>query len=153
MSNPYPYGSTTEDGASLHSPRRRQRAIQPPSLLTTSLNNAQSFGLGLGAYTQTPISSTTLSTPFSAHPSSAYPASPGGAARGTSPMALRSAVGTGGPYNPQQWGRISSESSPVPATGSISVATQRFQSTTVTTLATQPTGPDGKFHYPLEELS
>lgn len=152
MGSPYPYGSAPHDGAPLQPPRRRERAIQPPSLLTTSLNNAQNFGLGLGPYASTPLSTTTLSTPFSVHHQSPYPASPGGASRGTSPMALRSAVGTGGPYNPQQWGPISNENTTMPATGPSFTAAQRFQSTRVTTVTTQPTGPDGKSLFLVSEL-
>ena len=144
MSGQYPFipPSPLEDGALLQSARRRQRAVQPPSLLTTSLSNAQSVGLGLGLNPQTPLSSTSLSSPFSIHQGSHYPISSEGAARGTSPMALRSALS--GIYNPQQWGPISNENSPIPATVSTFPSSQTRLSTRVTTFATQPRGPDGE---------
>ena len=144
MSSHYPYDHPLEDASSLHPPRRRQRGVQPPSLLTTSLNNAQHLGHGMGVSVQTPVSSTTLSSPFSVHQATPYPASPGGVMRGTSPMALRSAVSLSGQYNPQQWGPISHEGSPMQVTGSTFTLTHSRQASRVTSLAGQPRGPDGR---------
>lgn len=119
------------------SPRRRQHAAQPPNLLTTSLGNARNAGLGIGGIAQTPVSTTTLSSPFSG-----YPQSPGGAMRGTSPMAFRSQAGFSGAYNPQQWGPV--------ATGSPSSSSagdhRQAQSSRPLALAPRPVGPDGKFY-------
>ena len=144
MSSQYPYDFSLEDASSLHPPRRRQRAVQPPSLLTTSLNNAQNLGHGLGLNAQTPLSSTSLSSPFSVHQATPYPASPGGAMRGTSPMALRSTASGSGQYNPQQWGPISHEGSPMQVTGSTFALTHSRHPSRVTVLAGQPRGPDGR---------
>ncbi|MCJ1382331.1 hypothetical protein MMC17_005444 [Xylographa soralifera] len=143
MSGPYSFGLSAEPGA-VASPRR-QRPGQPPSLLTTSLTNAQNLGHGLALGGQTPLSTTSLSTPFSAFPSSPYPMSPGGASRGSSPMALRSAAGFSAPYNPQQWGRLNSnESSPSLSSGLTVNVHARHPSTRTTTFAPRLTGPDGK---------
>lgn len=90
-------------------PRRRQYAVQPPAL-TTTLNVAHNHGLGLGLTTQTPNSTTSLSSPFSQYNPSTFTDSPGGAARGTSPMASRNAAGFNVPYNPQQWGTVAGSS-------------------------------------------
>ena len=126
------------------SPRRRQRAPQPPSLLTTCLGNAQSAGLGLSVNGQTPVSTTSLSSPFSVHqPSSPYPASPAGALRRVSPMATRSAAGFNAPYNPQQWGSMSN-SSPVPVSTSTFSTTQPRQHSRLVASTVQPRGPDGE---------
>ena len=50
-------------------PRRRQNneSLQPPSLLTTSLENARASNSGAGPAQRTPVTATTLSSPFSAH--------------------------------------------------------------------------------------
>ncbi|MCJ1388395.1 hypothetical protein MMC18_001242 [Xylographa bjoerkii] len=146
MSGPYPFGLSAEQGA-VASPRR-QRPGQPPSLLTTSLTNAQNLGQGLALGGQTPLSTASLSTPFSAHPSSPYPMSPypmspGGASRGSSPMTLRSAAGFSAPYNPQQWGRLNSnDSSPSTSSGLTVNVHARHSSTRTTTFAPRLTGPD-----------
>ncbi|MCJ1317607.1 hypothetical protein MMC15_002932 [Xylographa vitiligo] len=138
MSGPYPFGLSADQGA-VASPRR-QRPGQPPSLLTTSLTNAQNLGHGLGLGGQTPLSTTSLSTPFSASP---YPMSPGGASRGSSPMALRSAAGFSAPYNPQQWGRLNSNDSSPSLSSSLTVNVHaRHPSTRTTTFAPRLTGPD-----------
>ncbi|MCJ1397847.1 hypothetical protein MMC11_001043 [Xylographa trunciseda] len=143
MSGLYPFGLSAEQGV-VASPRR-QRPGQPPSLLTTSLTNAQTLGHGLPLGGQTPLSTTSLSTPFSAHSSSPYPMSPGGASRGSSPMALRSAAGFSAPYNPQQWGRLSStDSSPSTSSGLTVNVHARHLPTRTTTFAPRPVGPDGK---------
>ena len=137
MSGPYPYMSNPHHGAVLApTARRRQRAVQPPSLTTT-------IGLGLGVPGQTPISTTSLSSPFSANfPSSPYPVSPGGALRGTSPMSHRGPTAFSTPYNPQQWGPISAASSN-PASSTASSTRQGSQATRVVPLAAVATGPDG----------
>ena len=123
------------------SPRRRGHPAQPPSLLTTSLNNsAQNLGLGHGLHAQTPLSTTSLSSPFSG-PQSHYTASPGGASRGNSPMAVRSATGFSGSYNPQQWGRSGYENT---NSFSTAAALQSHQSSIrTTTFAPRLQGPDG----------
>ena len=145
MSSPYPFGLSADQGA-VPSPRR-QRPGQPPSLLTTSLTNAQNLGHGLALGGQTPLSTTSLSTPFSAYSSSPYPLSPGGASRGSSPMALRSAAGFSAPYNPQQWGRLNSnDSSPSVSSGLTVNVHAQHPSTRTTTFAPRLTGPDGMSH-------
>jgi len=122
------------------SPRRRQQAIQPPNPLTTSLGNARNAGLGIGGFAQTPVSSTTLSSPFSGHPQSPYAQSPGGAMRGASPMALRSHGSFGGIYNPQQWGPVGN-GSPISSSAG---EHRQAQPSRVVALAPRPVGPDGK---------
>lgn len=90
------------------SPGRREHAVQPPPL-TTALNGHQFQGLGVGlgqGYAPTPISSTSLSSPFIQQ--SPCVASPGGAAMGPSSMASRP---YNVPYNPRDWGPMSSSSS------------------------------------------
>ena len=120
-------------------PRRRQHAIQPPSLLTTCLENTRNAGLtGIGLIQQPPSSTTTsLSSPFSAHPQSAYPASPGGAMlTGASPMNFRPPTALPAAYNPQQWGPMSNTSP--------QSAPHLPQNSRVVALAPRPVGPDGK---------
>ena len=124
------------------SPRRRQLPNQPPNLLTTSLENARTAGLGIGPVVQTPLSSTTLSGPFSAYPQYPYPQSPAGAPRGASPMASQSASAFSGHYNPQQWGAVNNVSP-----NSMSMAgehRQTSQSSRTAHLAPRLVGPDGK---------
>ncbi|KAL1965054.1 hypothetical protein VTN77DRAFT_6114 [Rasamsonia byssochlamydoides] len=103
--------SSTPVGSAHQLPvRRRQNVVQPPAL-TTSLQ-PYGFGVGVGsAYTSTPT--TSLSSPFS-QSQSPYLPSPGGAARGSSPMALRlsSSSSYNAPYNPQEWGPVGGGSSP-----------------------------------------
>jgi hypothetical protein len=87
------------------SPRRRDHIPQPPAL-TTSLSGLQYQGGGLASSGPTP---TTLTSPFSqTNPSTytLYTPSPGGARRGTSPMASRLSGGYTAAYNPQQWGPV-----------------------------------------------
>ena len=134
MSLPHPYNVSGGPAGIETSPRRRQTPNQPPNLLTTSLGNARNAALGLGGVVQTPISSTTLSSPFSAHPQSTQPQSPGGAMREASPMASRSASGFSGYYNPQQWGAVNNVSS-----NSMSM-TREYRQTSH--LAPRPVGPD-----------
>jgi hypothetical protein len=88
------------------SPRRRDHVPQPP-VLNTSLSTLQYPGNGLVNAGLTP--STTLSSPFSHANPSAFPPytpSPGGALRGTSPMASRQSGGYATAYNPQEWGPV-----------------------------------------------
>ena len=142
MSLPHPYHVSGGPAGIETPPRRRRPPNQPLNLLTTSLGNARNAGLGVGAVVQTPISSTTLSGPFSAHPQFPHPQSPGGAMRGASPMASRSASAFSGHYNPQQWGAVNSISP-----NSISIAgehRQTSQSSRTAHLAPRPVGPDGK---------
>lgn len=97
---PSPYHSNSNQ----ISPRRREHAVQPPPL-TTALNNSQFQGLGLGlgaAYSPAPLSTTSLSSPFT-HGQSPVVASPGGLALGSSPMSSRQ---YNVPYNPQDWGPV-----------------------------------------------
>ena len=142
MSLPQPYNLSGGPAGIESSHRRRQLPNQPPNLLTTSLGNARNTTLGIGGMVQTPISSTTLSGPFSAHPLCSYPQSPGGALRGTSPMASRSASTFSGHYNPQQWGVVNSASP-----NAMSMAgehRQTSQSSRTAHLAPRLVGPDGK---------
>lgn len=91
---------------SIVSPRRRDHVPQPP-VLTTSLSGLQIQGSGLVSAGPTPT--TTLSSPFSQatpSPYTPYTPSPGGAQRGTSPMAVRQSAGYTAAYNPQQWGPV-----------------------------------------------
>lgn len=89
------------------SPGRREHAVQPPPL-TTALSGHQFQGLGVGLNPgYTPISSTSLSSPFIQGQSPCV-ASPGSGAVGPSPMASRP---YNVPYNPRDWGPMSSSSS------------------------------------------
>ena len=117
-------------------PRRRQPVQQPPSLLTTSLeNHARHAGLGVGS-TQTPLSTTTtLSSPFSALPQSAHPPS-GSAMSASSPMISRQNSTFSTQYNPQQWGPMSNASP--------QSAIQRSPHPRQIALASRPVGPDGR---------
>ena len=149
MSLPQSYNVSGGPAGIESSHRRRQLPNQPPNLLTTSLGNARNTTLGIGGVVQTPISSTTLSGPFSAHPLCSYPQSPGGAVRGTSPMASRSASTFSGHYNPQQWGVVNSASP-----NAMSMAgefRQTSQSSRTAHLAPRLVGPDGKGNaYPVK---
>ncbi|PYH45297.1 uncharacterized protein BP01DRAFT_356782 [Aspergillus saccharolyticus JOP 1030-1] len=97
---PSPYSSASHQV----SPRRREHAVQPPPLTTAfSSSQFQGLGLGLGAgYSPTPLSTTSLSSPFT-HGQSPVVASPGGVAIGSSPMSSRQ---YNVPYNPQDWGPV-----------------------------------------------
>ncbi|KAL4908211.1 hypothetical protein BDW74DRAFT_147059 [Aspergillus multicolor] len=77
--------------------------MQPPPL-TTSFNShqfqGQGLGVGLGAgYLSTPLSTTSLSSPFTQSPA----VNSAGPALGSSPMASRQ---YNAPYNPQDWGPV-----------------------------------------------
>ena len=126
------------------SPRRRQHAVQPPSLLTTTLGNAHVSNHGVGAV-PTPISTTSLSSPFSIHQASPYPASPGGAMRGTSPMSFSATTNYNTAYNPQQWGAATNGS---PSSRPTIAGTR--QSSQGSRLAPRPVGPDGMLETTLD---
>lgn len=131
MNPQYPYARTPE-----------RHGLQPPSLLTTTLENAHSLGLGIAG--PTPISATSLSSPFSSvHQPSTYHVSPPGAMRGTSPIVHRTPTTFNMAYNPQQWGPVHSG----PTSNSSSRPTsmrQPSQSRRAPVLAARPVGPDGK---------
>ena len=136
MAAPYNSYSVSPGPAGIAtSPRRRQQADQPPTLLTTSLGNARNVGLSFGGIVQTPVSTTSLSGPFSG-----YPQSPGGAMRGASPIALRTQAGFNANYNPQQWGPVRNGSPGSSTTG----GHRQAQLSRVVALAPRPVGPDGK---------
>ena len=144
MTTPYNYNVASRPPAIPLSPRRRQHAVQPPNLLTTSLGNARNAGLGVGGVSQTPISTTSLSSPFSAsaYPQSPNPASPGSAMRGTSPLTFRSNTGSSAAYNPQQWGPLNNDAS---------VSNTRLtnsHSSRAPALAPRLVGPDGMANRP-----
>ncbi|KAL4921733.1 hypothetical protein BDW62DRAFT_174355 [Aspergillus aurantiobrunneus] len=103
-SSPYTANTGWPTPRSHPSPGRREYAMQPPPL-TTSFNNpqfqGQGLGVGLGAgYLPTPLSTTSLSSPFTQSPAVNSSA---GAALGSSPMASRQ---YNAPYNPQDWGPV-----------------------------------------------
>ena len=143
MSSQYPFTTPPHAvGAPMLSPLRRQNAAQPPALRTTSLNNAQGLGLGYGLNAgQTPVSTTSLSSPFAVHSASPYPASSAVAA---SPMALRSPATFSAPYNPQQWGRIGSDGSPSLGSASTLSPLHARQSSRAVNYAPRLRGPDGE---------
>ena len=130
------------DPLSVHqsaTPRRRHPGLQPPSLLTTSLeNNARQAHLGLGS-AQTPLSAatTTLSSPFSAFPSSqsANPTTATPASSLVSPMHTHQSPSVSTPYNPQQWGPMNA--------GSPGAAIQHSTRQRLVALAPRLVGPDG----------
>ena len=130
------YNASLSPARTATSSRHRQQAVQPPNLLTTSLENARTSntGLGIGAIVQTPVSATTLSSPFSG-----FPQSPASAMRSASPMAQRSQSGFSGTYNPQQWGPLSNGSPSSSSAGDH----RRVHSSRVVALAPRPVGPDG----------
>lgn len=142
MSGPqHYYGMASVQEALPTSPRRRQHLVQPPSLLTTTLGNAHISSHGVGASLQTPVSTTSLSSPFSVYQASAspYPASPGAAMRGISPMAPRTPSSFSTAYNPQQWGAMNNSG---PA-NSRSTGATTGQSDQGLRLAPRLIGPDG----------
>lgn len=140
MSVPNPYIRSSEQAGPIY-PRRRQHAIQPPTLLTTTLENAYHTGLGINGHT--PVSTTSLSSPFSAHQQSPYPVSPAGTMRGTSPMQHRAPTAFNSAYNPQQWGPLGSGPTSSPISSSRTTGFRQSQPTRVAVLAARPVGPDG----------
>lgn len=132
-------------------PRRRQHAVQPPTLLTSTLENAHNASWGTGILT--PLSTTSLSSPFSIHQPSPYPLSPAGAMRGTSPSLHQAPAAFSAPYNPQQWGPLSGTStSSSPASRPLGMR-QANSSTRVAMLAARPVGPDGMSRCSQDEIS
>ncbi|KAL4923219.1 uncharacterized protein BDV17DRAFT_16514 [Aspergillus undulatus] len=102
-SSPYTANNGWPTPRSQPSPGRREYAMQVPPL-TTSFNNhqfqGQGLGVGLGAgYLSTPLSTTSLSSPFTQSPA----VNSAGMALGSSPMASRQ---YNAPYNPQDWGPV-----------------------------------------------
>lgn len=142
MNPQHPYARTAEL-AGPSSPSIRRHGFQPPSILTTTLENAHSLGLGIAG--QTPISATSLSSPFSfsAHQPSPYHTSPPSAMRGTSPVIHRMPTTFNMAYNPQQWGPVNSGSIPNSSSRPTSMR-QSSQSRRAPVLAARPVGPDGK---------
>lgn len=142
MNSQYPYARTAElEGPS--SPSIRRHGLQQPSLLTTTLGNAHSLGLGIAG--QTPISATSLSSPFSfsAHQPSPYHGSPPGAMRGTSPVPHRMSTTFNMAYNPQQWGPVNSGPTPNSSSRPTSMRQSSSQTRQAPVLAARPVGPDG----------
>ncbi len=136
MNTSYPLHASETSG-----PRRGQP--QRPTLRTTSLSNAQSLQYGGVQHAQPPLSAVALSSPFSLHNDSPYLATPGGAARGTSPM-MRSTTGFSAPYNPQQWGPVGGDG-PVSAMSSSNLlASQQRQGSGHVVYASRLRGPDGE---------
>lgn len=89
---------------------RLQHAGEPPTLLTTTFGAVQNHSTRTASGSETPLSATTLSTPFSPYlQSPAYPRSLN--PRDSSPMATRTQASFNAPYNPQQWGPLSSSTS------------------------------------------
>ncbi|UDD56488.1 hypothetical protein AFCA_004029, partial [Aspergillus flavus] len=100
LSWPTPHAGTSNQP----SPSRREHALQPPPL-TTTLNGPQFHGLGValgGNYSSTPLSTTSLSSPFTQGQSPATN-TPGGVGVGSSSMTSRQ---YNVPYNPQDWGPV-----------------------------------------------
>ncbi|KAJ5221667.1 uncharacterized protein N7469_010554 [Penicillium citrinum] len=99
--NPQYAGWSSSTTSNQPSPNRREFAVQPP-LLTTALGSSQFHPVN------TPLSTTSLSSPFTqAH--SPYVASPanGRSASSSSSMASRHTASYSVPYNPQDWGPMS----------------------------------------------
>lgn len=85
------------------SPNRREHAVQPP-LLTTALSGSQFH------HASTPLSSTSLSSPFT-QGHSPYVASPVNARSApSSSMVSRQSAAYNVPYNPQDWGPMGGNS-------------------------------------------
>ncbi|KAJ5322411.1 hypothetical protein N7452_010700 [Penicillium brevicompactum] len=96
--NQYPGWSVSASPRIQQSPGHREHAVQPP-VLTTALNGPQYQGLGLA---QTPLSTTTLSSPF-VHGQSPY-IPPPAVERPAPPPSMASRNAYNVPYNPQDWG-------------------------------------------------
>lgn len=122
-------------------PRHGHQPTQPPSLLTAARGNTHIFSHSLAAEPRTPLSTTSLSSPFS------YPASPGGALTGTSPMASRNASPFNTTYNPQQWEPLSVG----PLNNVRLLGGNRRQGAQVPRPAPHHVGPDGTVLLPLSK--
>ena len=110
------------------SPLRRPHVQAPPTLLTASINNAHLLSHGLGV-AQTPLSTTSLSSPFAlGHSPYAGTTSASAMAAARGPVQAVSST-----YNPQQWGRVSGGMGE-----SIAISRQHVQ------YAPRLRGPDGK---------
>lgn len=99
------WSATSVNSSNQPSPSRREYAVQPPPL-TTALSGHQFQGLGVAVgagYASTPLSTTSLSSPFTQGLSPRVP-SPGSAV-GSSPMASRQ-PSYNVPYNPRDWGPV-----------------------------------------------
>lgn len=79
------------------SPSRREHAVQPP-LLTTALGGSQFH------HASTPLSSTSLSSPFTQGHSPYVPSPVNPRSAPSSSMASRQVAAYNVPYNPQDWG-------------------------------------------------
>ena len=99
--NPQYAGWSSSTTSNQPSPNRREFAVQPP-LLTTALAGSQFHPVN------TPLSTTSLSSPFT-QSHSPYVASPanGRSASSSSSMASRHNASYSVPYNPQDWGPMS----------------------------------------------
>ncbi|KAJ5567338.1 hypothetical protein N7535_006644 [Penicillium sp. DV-2018c] len=118
------WSSTAASPSIQPSPGRREHAVQPP-LLTTGLAAPQYQGLGL---TPTPLSSTSLSSPFTHGQSPCVPSPMNGRSVSSSSMASRNAYNV--PYNPQDWGppgrpQAQTQQSPYVQPGAMRRAPQR----------------------------
>lgn len=128
---------------------RSQHAGEPPTLLMTTFGAIRNHNTAIASASETPRSTTTLSTPFSPYlQSSAYPRSLD--PRDPSPMATRTQSSLNAPYNPQQWGPLSSTSTSSP----LDAATRSrhpSRSSRFPTFAPRLVGPDGMtiIHRPL----
>ena len=141
----YPHVPLSQSGPPMLHPLRRQHVAQPPTLLTTSLSNAHALGHGLGpSGGQTPLSTTSLSSPF-AHSQSPYQSSPAGAAP-TMPGRNPAVYAAAASYNPQQWGRITRDGM-VDAGPALPVVHARQPSRNAT-YAPRLRGPDGSSFVP-----
>ncbi len=124
------------------SPRRREHVAQPPAL-TTSLSGLQYQGQGLGlTYSPAPLSTTSLSSPFSQSAHSPFLVTPGGAARGSSPMASRLSVAYPTAYNPREWGPVGRNS---PSVGPGHTSQSRQSSTIVAPAPPRQLASDGEY--------
>ena len=138
---PYPTVPQAHNGLPALSPLRRQHVAQPPTLLTTSLNNAHSLGHGLGLTGgQTPLSTTSLSSPFSQQNHSPYLSSPAGT---VTSMPTSSPAAYAAPYNPQQWGRITNYGVGEAGPSSTPSPMHTMQSSRGINYAPRLRGPDG----------
>lgn len=142
MTSHRPHLLPTTTGAPHLQPSRRQHVDRPPTLLTTALSAAHNQNPGLSAASPHPLSTTSLSAPFSPYPSSPHPPSSTTEMRGSSPMATRTQASFSAPYNPQQWG-LSASSTSTPL-DTASRTRQSAHPSRFPRFAPRPVGPDGK---------
>lgn len=109
-------------------PLRREHVRQPPTLLTTSFG-AHPLSAGdtsaSAGYLPTPLSTSSLSSPFTQNLPGLYTASPSAAARGSSPMSNRLPSAFNTPYNPQEWASVGRSSPQLGSSGQTSQHGQR----------------------------